>query len=67
MVAAPVGSHDFAEREAHFFARWVRDEWGRVGARFLETTLGGASAYVAALGFDGAQRAFATEVARARK
>jgi LAO/AO transport system kinase len=67
LLAAPGGDSDFAAREAHFFARWVRDEWGRVGARFLDETLGGAAAFVAARGFDGAQADFATEVARARR
>jgi LAO/AO transport system kinase len=62
-LLAEAQAGDFAAREAHFFARWVREEWGRVGARFLDEELGGAAAWVAARGFDGAQLEFA---ARAR-
>jgi LAO/AO transport system kinase len=57
---------DFAAREAHFFDRWVRDEWGKDGARFLDSALGGAAAYVEARGFDGAQRDFSAAI-RARR
>ena len=46
-------------KEPHFFERWVRDEWGRVGVRHLDRHLGGAAAYVAASGgLDRAQAAF---------
>jgi len=45
-----------ASREPYFLARWVEDEWGRVGTRFLEGELGGASAFVEACGgYDRAQ------------
>ncbi len=48
-----------AEREPHFFERWVDDEWGRQGRRHLVDALGGAAAYLqAAGGFDPAQQAF---------
>lgn len=48
-----------ANKEAHFFQRWVRSEWGRVGERLLVDELGGAAAFVRAhAGFDGAQHAF---------
>jgi LAO/AO transport system kinase len=35
-----------ARREGLFFARWVQEEWGRTGLRFLEQTLGGADRHV---------------------
>jgi LAO/AO transport system kinase len=35
-----------AKREALFFSRWVQEEWGRKGARFLEGSLGGADQHV---------------------
>lgn len=47
------------EKEAYYFERWVRDEYGRHGLAELER-LGGAGAYLAAQnGFDLAQAAFA--------
>lgn len=46
-------------REPYFFARWVDDEWGRVGGRFLAEQLGGAPAYVTACGgYEAAQASF---------
>jgi putative protein kinase ArgK-like GTPase of G3E family len=39
-----------ARREALFFTRWVQEEWGRKGARFLEQSLGGADAHVRSAG-----------------
>ena len=39
-----------AQREALFFARWVQEEWGRRGSRFLDAKLGGAHAHVRASG-----------------
>ncbi|MDQ8044193.1 MAG: GTP-binding protein, partial [Patulibacter sp.] len=33
---------DLARRDAHFFQRWVQDEWGRSGVRHLLTHAGGA-------------------------
>ena len=47
-----------AERAAHFFELWVRDEWGRQGLRVLraDRTVGGACDPVAAFG--AAQAAF---------
>ena len=48
-----------AEREPHFFERWVTDEWGRQGRRHLVDARGGAAAYLASEGgFDPAQLAF---------
>ncbi|MFO1128870.1 MAG: hypothetical protein U1E66_10635 [Rhodospirillales bacterium] len=47
------------ERAPHFFTAWVRDEWGRVGARHLAERLGGARAFLAAQdGFAAARRSF---------
>jgi hypothetical protein len=46
-------------REPYFFGRWVDDEWGRVGGRFLAERLGGAAAYLTACGgYEAAQAAF---------
>lgn len=51
-----------AEREPHFFERWVTDEWGRQGRRHLVDALGGATAHLkSAGGFDPAQVAFDTD------
>ncbi len=47
------------ERAPHFFTAWVRDEWGRVGARHLAEQLGGARAFLATQnGFASARRSF---------
>lgn len=47
------------DRAPHFLGRWVEEEWGRVGRRFLDDQLGGAAAYLAdAGGYDAAQLAF---------
>ncbi len=57
------GASGLAEREPYFFGRWVDDEWGRVGTRFLGGQLGGPAAFVARSGgYDAAQRAFDAEV-----
>jgi LAO/AO transport system kinase len=48
-----------ATKEGHFFRRWVKEEWGRAGVRFLDEKLGGAAAFVAATGgFDDAEAGF---------
>lgn len=45
-----------AGKEAHFFARWVKQEWGRAGRHHLDDRLGGAANFlVAAGGFDRAE------------
>ncbi|MCW5893467.1 MAG: protein kinase [bacterium] len=50
-----------AERAPLFFTRWVQEEWGRAGVAFLEETLGGSEAHLAAAdGFDRAQLGFST-------
>jgi Methylmalonyl Co-A mutase-associated GTPase MeaB len=52
------GHPGIAGREPYFLGRWVRDEWGRVGARTLDR-LGGAASWLAECGgFEPAQRAF---------
>lgn len=38
-AAAPVGG--VASRAGHFFTRWVREEWGRVGVRYLQEVFAG--------------------------
>ncbi len=48
-----------AAREPYFLARWVDDEWGRVGTGYLDDELGGAPAFLAASGgYDRAQLEF---------
>ena len=42
-VLADVPPRSHAEREPHFFERWVDDEWGRQGHRHLAGALGGAA------------------------
>jgi LAO/AO transport system kinase len=54
---------DFAAQEPHFFARWVQEEWGRAGLRFLDERLGGATTFVTARGYDQAQLDFGAQVA----
>ena len=64
-VLARVGGPRVAltDKEVHFFRRWVRSEWGRVGERLLDGRLGGASAFLtAAGGFDEAQARFADQM-----
>jgi LAO/AO transport system kinase len=52
-----------AEREPHFFERWVTDEWGRQGRRHLVDVLGGAAEHLASEGgFDAAQIGFDTSI-----
>ncbi len=49
-----------ADKEAYFFEKWVRDQYGRVGLRRLD---GGAAAWLAAhSGFEAAQQAFAARM-----
>ena len=50
-------------REPYFFARWVDDEWGRVGTRVLADELGGADAYLSTCGgYERAQLDFGDRV-----
>jgi len=55
-----------ATKEGHFFRRWVKEEWGRVGVRFLDEKLGGATAFVVATGgFDDAEAGFHVAIRKA--
>ena len=61
-----VGSPDVAgadRREQHFFGRWVRDEWGRTGIRFLAEQPGGVEAWLATSGdYETAQQRLLAEL-----
>jgi LAO/AO transport system kinase len=48
-LTAETDLRNASRREGLFFARWVQEEWGRTGARFLET-LGGAEKHVRGAG-----------------
>ncbi len=52
-----------SEKEIFYFEKWVRDEYGRVGLRRLNSEHGGARAYIErhASSFDQAQAAFLSE------
>jgi len=51
------------DKEAYFFERWVRDEWGRSGVRLLEREWGGAESFVAsARSFERAQADFSSRL-----
>ena len=62
MLATVAGEHAGVKgREPYFFVRWVKDEWGRVGATHLEQALGGAESWLASAGgFERAQAEFTT-------
>jgi LAO/AO transport system kinase len=66
LTDAMKGEHaGIAEREPYFFARWVRDEWGRVGMAHLDTALGGAQQWLReAGGFEPAQQRFHHDLLR---
>ena len=50
---------EMATKEAYFFAKWVRDAWGKTGAAFLEEDRGGARACLDSAGnFEAAQEDF---------
>lgn len=52
-----------AARAGHFFTRWVREEWGRVGTVHLRDALGGADRVLAdAAAFGAAQLAFEHDI-----
>lgn len=59
------GKNGLAAKEAHFFRRWVRLEWGRVGERLLDESLGGETFVASAGGFDEAEARFGDAVRRA--
>ncbi len=53
------GGAGLTAREPYFFGRWVDDEWGRTGRRFLQDRLGGPASYLEACGgYESAQAAF---------
>lgn len=52
-------------KEEKYFARWVAEEFGRHGLRFLETLGGPAKILVPLGGFDLAQEEFSRQIARA--
>jgi LAO/AO transport system kinase len=59
-IAATLGREHpgIGGREPYFLGRWVRDEWGRVGARMLDS-LGGPTTWIEQCGgFEPAQQAF---------
>ena len=50
---------ELADKEAHFFRRWVKEEWGRAGLRLLDGALAGAAPFLQASGgFDEAEEQF---------
>jgi LAO/AO transport system kinase len=52
-IAAQIGAGaivDRAARDAYFFERWVKEEWGRAGLAHLRGELGGAGAMLAQAG-----------------
>lgn len=58
------GSGDVSARDAYFFERWVRDEFGRRGAVRLHAEAGGTQGWLERAGdFDQAQSAFTALVA----
>jgi LAO/AO transport system kinase len=55
------GTAGLEKREPYFFDRWVQQQWGRVGSRFLVEQLGGAATYIAQTGgYEAAQADFAS-------
>jgi LAO/AO transport system kinase len=57
---------DLRSKEAHYFEEWIRDEWGRVGLRFLEEHAPDIGGYLVHMGgYDAAQRAFGAALRRA--
>jgi LAO/AO transport system kinase len=55
------GTAGLEKREPYFFDRWVQQQWGRVGSRFLVEQLGGAATYIAQTGgYEAAQAGFAS-------
>ena len=69
-IAARIAGHGgtdrgggLAAREPYFFERWVDDEWGRHGLRFLAERCGGAATYLRDRGgYDSAQGSFGDEL-----
>lgn len=44
------GTTTLVDREPYFFNRWVEEEWGRAGVRFLTSQCGGAAAFLDRVG-----------------
>lgn len=64
IAAGGPGEDEIAARNGHFFQRWVKDEWGRAGVRYLLTSLEGATDFVRDHdGFDLAQAQFTASFA----
>ncbi len=62
-AALKQGCGDLSVKEAHFFHRWVKTEWGKVGERFLDGNLHGAATFLAQSGdLDSAEERFAAAI-----
>lgn len=62
LATVAAGGGTLAAREPYFLVRWVEDEWGARGVRFLQGELGGESAFLARVGdFDRALAEFSAE------
>ncbi|MCB1308000.1 MAG: protein kinase [Leptospiraceae bacterium] len=58
-VDSEAARHNMSEKEVYYFHRWVRDEYGRTGLRYLEDMLGGNVAFMKqCAGFENAQQTF---------
>lgn len=56
---APLDSDNFVDKETFFFKKWVEEEYGQHGTRFLAAELHGAATFIARHGgFDAAQMQF---------
>jgi len=59
IAAGGPDADEIAARDGHFFSRWVKDEWGRLGVQYLLEREHGARGFVAGNGgIDLAQEAF---------
>ncbi len=66
VAATAATARPLSERAPHFFASWVQDEWGRVGARYLVERLGGARSFLETQGgFASARLAFDASIRQA--
>ncbi|MDP3940481.1 MAG: protein kinase [Deltaproteobacteria bacterium] len=62
-AARKPGAAGMAAKEDYFFAKWVRDEWGRMGTEFLSDQVGGPRGFLdRAKSFDAAQADFSSGV-----
>lgn len=61
-----LSGRDLRDKEDHYFREWVRDEWGRVGVRYLDREVGDVRGYLRRMGgFDDAERAFTASLREA--